>query len=77
MAADMTEVQPPEHGGGGRAAVAASPSAAGPGWHGKGAWAMVGDHWPTVCPVESETLPPQVTEPSADSRCSPLWTRCW
>jgi hypothetical protein len=32
------------------------------------AWAMAGDHWPTACPVASETLPLQVTEPSAESR---------
>jgi hypothetical protein len=33
-----------------------------------GARAMAGDYWPTACPVESDTLPLQATEPSADSR---------
>ena len=31
-------------------------------------WAMAGDYWPTACPVESETLPLQVTGPSLESR---------
>jgi hypothetical protein len=29
---------------------------------------MIGDHWPAVCPVEPETLPLQVSEPSAGGR---------